>query len=69
MIKRGWRKVLVCRWVVVSSSSGEMEVVEVGWDDEEINECILHTEQYIQTLHSLGEGGGGKKRDIDMDTS
>jgi hypothetical protein len=37
MIKRGWRKVLVCRWVVVSSSSssGEMEVVEV-WDDEEI---------------------------------
>ena len=65
-IGRGWRKVLVCR---LSSSSGEMEVVEVGWDDEEINECILHTEQYIQTLHSLGEGGGGKKRDIDMDTS
>ena len=57
-IGRRWRKVLVCR---LSSSSGEMEVVEMGWDDEEINECILHTEQYIQTLHSLGEEEGERR--------
>ena len=61
MIKRGWRKVLVCRWVVVSSSSGEMEVVEVGWDDEEINECILHTETVHPNFTFVRRGRRGKE--------